>query len=160
MVIIRYRAEADVCSAGPEPTAPEPAIRLSVAPSVAPAGTMVTATVVGGDPEVEIIWRLDSSAGTSRGVGSVILDATGSATFQVAVPSDAIGEHSLELVDWGASATLDVMRVLPTAVRAGGGPVDGLHRGPGIFTALLLATLLVRSAPLIRRSHGRAASGA
>ncbi len=160
IVVIRYRLGTGDCPAASEPTVPGPAIRLSVAPSVAPAGTTVTATVEGGDPGVEILWRLVGPAGTSLAVGSVILDGAGAATFRLTVPISAVGAHSVELVDWGASYTLDVVRLRPTAVRAGGGPAEGPDRGLGIVTALLLTAVLVRLTPRIGRAIRRGGLGA
>jgi hypothetical protein len=99
--------------------------RLEMACDVIPAqvGELVTCTVTGGDPGIEILWRAAYNP-VFAGAG-VTLDSTGSGTFSFTVPAAALGEPvTVELVGWSAPISLGVVGgPVPTSVPSGGGPV-------------------------------------
>jgi len=90
-----------------------------IAPRV---GVVVTCSVSGGEPGVEILWRASYNP-VFAGEG-VMLDASGSGSFAFTVPAAALGEElTVELVDWLAPVSIRVAGgPVPTSVPSGGGP--------------------------------------
>jgi alpha-tubulin suppressor-like RCC1 family protein len=86
-------------------------------------GSLVTCSVTGGDPGIDILWRAAFNP-VFAGQG-VTLDADGSGTFAFTVPAAALGEEvTVELVEWLAPMSLGVAGgPVPTSVPSGGGPV-------------------------------------
>ncbi len=86
-------------------------------------GSLVTCSVTGGDPGIDILWRAAFNP-VFAGQG-VTLDADGSGTFAFTVPAAALGEEvTVELVEWLAPVSLGVVGgPVPTSVPSGGGPV-------------------------------------
>ncbi len=87
-------------------------------------GSLVTCSVTGGDPGIDILWRAAYNP-VFAGQG-VTLDADGSGTFAFTVPAAALGEEvTVELVEWLAPMSLGVAGgPVPTSVPSGGGPVS------------------------------------
>jgi hypothetical protein len=81
----------------------------------------------------------------------VRLDANGNGTFTFVAPAGSSGRSiAVELVEWNVGTAVGVTgRVLPSAIRAGGGPLDSpaaLLLGSGLLLgALLSSRLRVRS---------------
>jgi hypothetical protein len=93
-----------------------------IAPRV---GVVVTCSVSGGEPGVEILWRAAYNP-TFAGEG-VTLDASGSGTFSFTIPAAALGENvTVELVEWLALVSLGVAGgPVPSSVPSGQGPMSG-----------------------------------
>lgn len=110
---------------------------LTCSPPAVATGVEVTCTVTGGDPDVDVLWSAERDGGDVR--RGVRLDAEGRAVFTFIAP-DGSGPLDVRLVGWGAAVRLAVAdAVVPTVVRAGGGPQDGLdERWGGVALALLL----------------------
>jgi hypothetical protein len=86
-------------------------------------GSLVTCSVTGGDPGIDILWRAAFNP-VFAGQG-VTLDADGSGTFAFTVPAESLGEEvTVELVEWLAPVSIGVAGgPVPTSVPSGGGPV-------------------------------------
>jgi hypothetical protein len=99
--------------------------RLEMACDVIPAqvGELITCTVTGGDPGIDILWRAAYNP-VFAGAG-VTLDANGTGTFTFTVPAAALGQVvTVELVEWLAPVSIGVAGgPVPTSVPSGGGPV-------------------------------------
>jgi len=126
------------CTGTTEVSAPAPVsvLTLTCDPAVAAPGQVVTCTVTGGDPGIEILWR--ASASPAFAGAGVQLDAEGHGTFSFRVPT-SIGTRpiTVELVGWGRTAPVAVVAPpVPVSVQAGeGAPQDRL---PVPATAVLL----------------------
>jgi hypothetical protein len=123
-------------------------LALMCEPGSVPPGALVTCTVSGGDPSIDILWRASGSPVFAS--AGVTLDVDGSGTFSFRVPSSmAPGPVLVELVEWGRTATVTVTGpVLPARIPAGeGAPVRGALLG---FALLGVAGLLVRRMDLAR----------
>jgi hypothetical protein len=107
-------------------------------------GQMVSCTVSGGVPGVEIFWRAAYNP-PFAGQG-VTLDTDGSGTFAFTVPAVALGQElTLELVDWLAPVSLGVVGgPVPTSVPSGGGPVP-------VWSLVMLALALALAGGLVLR---------
>ena len=129
-------------------TPPGSAPVLSCTPPLIAGGVEVTCTVTGGDPEVDVLWSAERDGQDLR--RGVRLGAEGRAVFTFIAP-DGSGPLDVRLVGWGATVRLTVAdAVVPTVVRAGGGPQDGPdERWGGVALALLLGV----SAALRRRER-------
>jgi hypothetical protein len=131
-----------------------PAI-ITLATSCAPLpprfGDVVSCTVTGGDPGIEILWRVAVNPVVAE--GPVTLDAQGSGTFGFTVPATVVGrELAVELVAWTAPQSLGVVGgPSPTSVPSGEGP-----RLPFAGGGVTLAMVLVAAA-LMGRRHARVA---
>lgn len=110
---------------------------LTCSPPAVATGVEVTCTVTGGDPDVDVLWSAERDGRDLR--RGVRLDAEGRAVFTFIAP-DGSGPLDVRLVGWGAEVRLAVAdAVVPTVVRAGGGPQNGLdERWGGVALALLL----------------------
>jgi hypothetical protein len=128
---------------------------------VAPGGT-VTCDVAGGDPGIEILWDAGLGDGTaSIASAGVMIDGSGAGRFTFTLPRGLVtGSLDIRLVGWGASTEIRVhpdgalastSTRLPTAVRAGGGPVTKLRSWLPLSLALLVATVPIGAATLARR---------
>jgi alpha-tubulin suppressor-like RCC1 family protein len=99
--------------------------RLEMACDVIPAqvGELITCTVTGGDPGIDILWRAAYNP-VFAGAG-VTLDGSGTGEFSFTVPTAALGQSvTVELVDWLAPVSIGVAGgPVPTSVPSGGGPV-------------------------------------
>lgn len=117
------------------------ALVLTCEPDVASPGQLVTCTVTGGDPGVEILWR--ASASPAFASAGVLLDAEGRGTFSFRVPA-SIGTRpiTVELVDWARTAPVAVVKPpVPVLVPAGGGrPGDRLPAPVAASILMLLGT--------------------
>jgi hypothetical protein len=129
------------------PATPTPVSTLAMSCSpdpVVPGGT-VTCQVTGGDPNIDILWRASLDGGfASQGVR---LDADGNGTFTFVAPAGSAGRSiTVELVDWNVSTSVGVTgQALPSAIRAGGGPLTSptaLLLGSSVLLAALLTTRL------------------
>jgi len=91
--------------------------------SLLEVGALVTCTVSGGGPGIEIFWRAAYNP-PFAGQG-VTLDEDGVGTFAFTVPTAALGQVvTVELVDWLAPVSIGVPGgPVPTSVPSGGGPV-------------------------------------
>jgi hypothetical protein len=100
-------------------------LALVCEPGTVPPGALVTCTVTGGDPSIDILWRASGSPAFA-GQG-VTLDANGSGTFTFRVPTSmAPGAVLVELVEWDRAATVMVTgSVLPSRIPAGEGVPAG-----------------------------------
>ena len=98
-------------------------VSVSCDPSPAVAGGLVTCTVTGGDPGIDVLWRAAYNPAFAE--AGVTLDPTGSGEFSFVVPAEALGEVvTVELVEWLAPVSLGVASgPVPSSVPSGGGPV-------------------------------------
>lgn len=130
---------------------PAPAVTIAPATTCTPVpplvGDVVTCTVTGGDPDIDILWEV--AVNPVLATGPVTLDARGTGTFTFSVPASAIGsELFVELVAWTAPQSLGVVGgPRPSSVPSGDG-----SRAP--IVALLAATALATT--VIRARQGRA----
>jgi len=110
-------------------------------------GLLVTCTVTGGDPGIEILWRAAYNP-PFAGQG-VSLDADGVGTFGFTVPAAALGEElTVELVEWLAPVSLGVVGgPVPSSVPSGGGSVP-------VWSFVMLALALAGGLVLRRMSAG------
>lgn len=134
-----------------------PGLSVSCVPSLPTAGGLMTCTVSGGDPGIDILWR--ASYNPVLGEAGVTLDPSGSGTFSFTIPAEAVGEDLMvELVDWMAPVSLGVIgAVVPTSVPSGGGPSDrGLVSWSALGAAALAGLVLLRRRYSLfsPRSHG------
>lgn len=122
------------------PVTPVSALALACEPAVAAVGSLVTCSVTGGDPGIDILWR--ASAASDVAAGPVTLDAAGRGTFSFTVPASAgDGPIVVDLVDWGRTATVVMSgSLVPSQVPAGGGAPFG--RAALTLLALLGAGLV------------------
>jgi hypothetical protein len=145
-------AEADVldCTGSTSTVAaPVSSLALACEPTVVTVGQRVTCEVTGGDPNVTILWS--ASASPAFAGQGVTLDADGRGSFSFVVPSSARGRAvTIELVDWGRSALVQVAgtAIVPSSVPAGEG--SGPQRGLLLAGVALLSAAVARS----RRARG------
>ena len=108
-------------------------------------GSEVTCTVTGGDPGIDILWRVSVNPVIAE--AGVTLDAEGRGTFTFTVPPSADGQALLvELVEWTAPVAIGVVGAgdgspggpVPSRVPAGEGPWSG---GGALVVLLSLAGL-------------------
>jgi hypothetical protein len=167
IVVVRHVLQAAVHPVAVVPRVPDvdsgvtvdSASVLSVAcePSAPSVGGRLSCTVSGGDPGVDILWRVRVGAQVLEGV--VRPGEDGAGAFGVTIPKGTVGTLvSVELVAWLAPLEVGVVRgVVPTSVPAGSGPDPRaerpLVRGSAVLlvSAFLLAAVSGRS----RRSPGR-----
>jgi len=125
----------------PEPTAVRSTIAVACTPSPLAVGALVTCTVSGGDPGIDVLWRAAYNP-VFAGAG-LTLDGAGSGTFAFTVPAAALGQVvSVELVEWLAPVSLGVAGgPVPGSVPAGEGPVPVW---PMVFAALAGVVLMRR----------------
>jgi hypothetical protein len=133
--------------------APVSMLAISCSPDPAVPGGTVTCQVTGGDPNIDILWRASLDGGfASQGVR---LDADGNGTFTFVAPAGSAGRSiTVELVDWNVSTAVGVVdRALPSAIRAGGGPLTA-SAALLLGSSLLLAALLASRLRVRRPSEG------
>ena len=108
---------------------------LTCSPSPVRAGSEVTCSVSGGDPDIDILWNA-SFAGSPFAVQGVRLDASGRGTFVFVAPAAAAGQEiTVELVEWLAPVSLGVVGgVIPSSIPAG----SGSHVPGGLVLVILL----------------------
>ena len=127
------------CTGASEVAAPVSALALACDPAVASAGDLVTCTVTGGDPGIEILWR--ASASSAFAGAAVKVDAQGRGTFSFRVPASVgTGPITVELVDWSRTAPVAVVATgpVPSSVPAGeGAPAGGLVAGLALLAGAL-----------------------
>jgi len=124
---------------------PVSTLAIVCSPDPVVAGGTVTCEVTGGDPNIDILWRA-SIDGVIASQG-VRLDANGNGTFSFVAPAGSSGRSiAVELVEWNVGTAVGVTgRVLPSAIRAGGGPLDSpaaLLLGSGLLLGALLTSRL------------------
>jgi hypothetical protein len=120
-----------------EPPAPSSTVAVSCAPAALQVGELVTCTVSGGDPGIDILWQ--AAYNPVFATAGVTLDAAGVGTFSFLIPAAAAGgELTVELVDWIEPVSLGVVGLLsPTSVRAGEGPAGPVgHSVFGLLAAV------------------------
>lgn len=134
-------------------------LALACLPTSPAPGAAVECTVSGGDPDSEILWRAGASAPFAS--SGVQLGPDGIGTFTFTVPAGVSGPVEVELVAWEVRTTLAVDgaggmtgRPVPTIIRAGGGPADGMPV-PASGLWLLGALALGGTAVLLRRAGRR-----
>lgn len=141
-------------------TAPAPSVAVACSPAVPVVGDVVTCTVTGGDPEIDILWRAAYNPVIAE--AGVTLDASGRGEFSFTVPAAALGQPvSVELVAWIAPVSLGVVVAsaggpVPAAVPAGDGGVAVAVSAPGMAAATTVAgllTLLLATRVRPRRAH-------
>lgn len=112
-------------------------------------GSRAACAITGGDPGIDILWRLRDPDEQVIAEGPVTLDDVGNGTIELTLPSGLAGTMTIELVDWGVTATFDVTGPVPTAVRAGEGaaPTSWL-----VVTLLAMAGTLALGVPRTRVS--------
>jgi hypothetical protein len=112
-------------TSGTTPAPPEGPVPPSIAcgPLPATVGAMVSCTVTGGDPSIDILWR--AAYGPVFAEAGVALDVGGKGEFSFVVPAAAFGaELTVELVEWLAPLPLGtVSSPVPTSIPSGEGPV-------------------------------------
>lgn len=122
---------------------PAPAVTIAPATTCTPVpplvGDVVTCSVTGGDPGIDILWEVAFNPVVAE--GAVTLDARGGGTFAFTVPAVAFGrELTVELVAWTAPQSLGVVGgPAPAMVPAGQGPRSPLAAilGPLALVAVL-----------------------
>jgi len=119
-------------------------LALACTPDALRVGTLVTCTITGGDPGVDILWRAAYNP-VFAGAG-LTLDQDGAGTFTFTVPRAALGRGlTVELVEWTTPLDLGIVAgPTPTSVPAGGG-------APPARTATLFALLGLGAVLAIRR---------
>jgi alpha-tubulin suppressor-like RCC1 family protein len=108
-------------------------------------GVLITCTVTGGDPGIDILWRAAYNPVFAE--AGVTLGPDGTGEFSFVVPAAALGEElTVELVEWLAPLSLGVVSgPVPDSVPAGGGPVPLWP----IFLAALAGVALMRRGMLV-----------
>lgn len=131
-------------------------LALGTAPGPPVPGGATTFPVTGGDPGIEILWRLTAPDGTALLEGPVTLDADGRGVIELTLPADATGSLVLQLVAWGVEVPVDITdRPVPTSVRAGDGPGERtVPRSSGVPVAAALASIIALC--MASRRHGPA----
>jgi len=115
------------CTTAPAVVAPVSMLALVCEPGVVSPGSVVTCSVSGGDPGIEILWR--ASASPAFAGAGVRLDAQGRGSFSFRVPASVgAGPVLVELVGWDRTATVTLAgSLVPSRVPAGEGmPVGGV----------------------------------
>jgi hypothetical protein len=122
------------CTTAPAVVAPVSMLALVCEPAVVSPGALVTCSVSGGDPGIEILWR--ASASPAFAGQGVRLDADGRGSFAFRVPETVTsGAVLVELVEWDRTATVVVSgSLVPTSVPAG----EGMPSGRVALLGLLL----------------------
>jgi len=135
-----------------EPPAPSSTVAVSCAPAALQVGALVTCTVTGGDPGIDILWR--ASYNPTIAEAGVTLDADGTGSFTFTVPAEARGQEiTVELVEWTHPVTLGVAGgPVPSSIPAGEGP-------GGSPTGLLALTGLLLVAGISARRRGALTAG-
>jgi hypothetical protein len=136
-------------------TAPPPdgvvgaSLTLACTPDALRVGTLVTCTITGGDPDVDILWRAAYNP-VFAGAG-ITLDQDGSGTFTFTVPRAALGSSlTVELVEWTVPLDLGtVAGPVPASVPAGGGAPPVLMLT--VFGVLVLVALREGRRPAAER---------
>lgn len=128
---------------------------LTCSPSAIRSGMSVTCTVTGGDPGIDILWRVAINPVIAS--AGVTLGADGTGTFSFIVPVRAIGsELTVELVEWTAPLSLGVVGgPVPSSVPGG----EGSAR-PEVIVALLLVAMTMFVVAAARDLHGARRDGA
>jgi hypothetical protein len=126
---------------GPIPTptlTPGPGPTFDCLPAVPAVGDLVTCTVSGADPGVEILWR--AAYNPVFASGAVRIGGDGTGTFSFTVPAAAVGEElRVELVGWTAPMSSGVVGgPVPSSVPAGEGPGGLLVAVAGAIASVLL----------------------
>jgi hypothetical protein len=100
--------------------ASSPSMTCSSLPPV--VGVMMTCTVTGGDPGIDILWRVAYNPVFAE--AGVTLDGSGTGEFAFVLPAAALGEEvTVELVEWLAPVSLGVVGgPVPGFIPAGSGP--------------------------------------
>jgi hypothetical protein len=150
VVIVRLVAvavEPPAAGAGPAPDGPT----VSCVPAPPRVGDVVTCTVTGGEPGIDILWA--AAYDPVFASGPVALDARGEGTFSFRVPAEAVRRMlTVELVAWAAPHPVGVVGAPnPRTIPAGEGPRDPRTPIGPLVAIVALAVLL--AAPAIRRTR-------
>ncbi len=163
IVIVRHILNAAVHPVAVAPRVPDVAasgtvsaassLSLSCEPSAPLAGGRLTCTIAGGDPGVDILWRV--MVGTEGIEGVVRFGGDGTGTFVVNVPVGTVGRTvTVELVAWLAPLDVGTVRdVVPTSIPAGAGPASWVSQPLERGSAVLLAPVIVLAALGLRRTR-------
>jgi hypothetical protein len=98
---------------------------LTVVTAPTTAGDPIVGQVTGGDPGIDVLWRLVGPDGATLVEGPVTLDDSGAGTITTTLPSSATGGYRLILVGWGAEDGFTLGATsgpVPTSVPAGEAP--------------------------------------
>lgn len=139
-----------------EPTAAVSLLALGGPETPAVAGGALRVPVTGGDPGIDILWRVRDAEGDVVLEGPVTLASDGSGLIDIVLPSTLTGTVELELVAWDVVRTLEVRSLVPTRIPAGGAPsgdrapMDGGGAAVVIVLGLVLA---ITPAPRARRRN-------
>jgi len=122
------------CTVSSPAVAPVSTLALACEPAAVAPGAVVTCTVSGGVPDIEILWR--ASASPAFAGQGVLLDADGRGSFSFRVPpSVGAGPVLVELVEWDRTATVALSApLLPARIPAG----EGMPAGPGALLGFVL----------------------
>jgi len=134
--------------------APSNSTTLDCDPTQVGPGSTVRAQVTGGDPGIDILWRVAGADGEVLQQGPVRLSTSGEGAFAFTVPIRSSGSLTVELVEWDATCVLAVAdahaALLPTTIPAGEG-------GSTPWQMPLSATVLAAGLVLALRHHARRA---
>lgn len=116
--------------------------------AVVAAGGTIECRISRGDPDIDILWRVNAADATVAEAG-VTLGPDGTGTFGFVAPATVPGPLDVELVAWGATDRVEVTTPRPNRVAAGGGSVAGPgwpgSTGTVALVMLLLAWLAIPS---------------
>jgi len=133
----------DECSwfGGPSSAAASVPVELVCTPDPVVAGALVTCEVTSGPSDFDILWQAGHD-GLFAGQG-VSIGPDGRGTFTFSAPRAASGRTiTVELVDWGVTATVRVLDSVPTRIPAGEGvPSAPIASIVGVFGLLALGSM-------------------
>jgi len=127
--------------------APSGSTNLHCDPTQVGPGSTVRAQVTGGDPGIDILWRVVGADGEVVQQGPVQLSTSGEGAFAFTVPIRSSGPLTIELVEWDATCVLTVTdagdALIPNRIAAGEGssspwqmPVIAVTLAVGLVTIL------------------------
>jgi hypothetical protein len=127
--------------------APSGSTTLHCDPTQVGPGTTVRAQVTGGDPGIDILWRVAGADGEVLQQGPVQLSTSGEGAFAFTVPIRSSGPLTVELVEWDATCVVAVAdeggALVPNRIAAGEGssspwqmPLIAMTLAAGLVTIL------------------------
>jgi len=118
----------------PAPADAGPTLALACTPDALRVGTVVTCTITGGGPGIDILWHAAYNP-VFAGAG-VTLDEAGVGSFSFTVPRAALGSAlTVELVEWTDPMQLGIVEgPTPASIPSGGG-------APPVLPAAMLGLL-------------------
>jgi len=124
-------------------------VGLVCTPDPVVAGGLVTCEITNGPSDGDILWRAGN--GSFFAGQGVRIGPDGRATFTFTAPLALRGQAILvELVDWGVTATVRVLDIVPARIPAG----EGVPTAPIALTLGAVVLLAAGAATRMRRTGG------